>query len=213
MERHQVLLAQLQLHGEGFYKGDLDGFWGPKTQAAYEAFKKHNPVIQAARPTPAQATAKVEVPASPQAVQKDDGILGNDPRAIVRSVKARSVMASSFADPADVAAFKRCKAQGKTDQECFKVGDNGIGKWGDDTTANVAMCALPPEDWEHLGSKARGARVLVTANKRSVVAELRDTMPRKANIKNGAGIDLNPAAVAALGLKPPIMVPATWEWV
>jgi len=40
------------------------------------------------------------------------------------------VIASSFADPADVRAFKRCKAQGKTDQECFRVGDNGVGCWG-----------------------------------------------------------------------------------
>src|SRR5688572_27886450 len=46
----------------------------------------------------------------------------------------RSGKASSFADPKDVAAFKRCKAQGKTDQQCFRVGDNGIGLWGDDTT-------------------------------------------------------------------------------
>ena len=122
------------------------------------------------------------------------------------------VKASSFADPVDVAAFKRCKAKGGTDQECFKVGDNGIGKWGDDTTGPVPMCALPPEDWEHLGSAARGAKVLVVANKASVVCELRDTMPHKAHIQNGAGIDLNPAAVNALGLRPPIMVDATWQW-
>jgi hypothetical protein len=121
-------------------------------------------------------------------------------------------MASSFADPADVAAFRKCKASGKSDQECFAIGDNGIGKWGDDTTTSVPMCALPPEDWEPFGSSARGKRVIVVANGRSVVVELRDTMPHKANIKNGAGIDLNPAAVAALGLKPPIMVPATWQW-
>ena len=123
------------------------------------------------------------------------------------------VKASSFADPADVAAFRRCKASGKSDQECFKVGDNGIGCWGDDTTADKPMCALPPEDWKPLGAKARGALVLVKANGREVVCELRDTMPQKANIKNGAGIDLNPAAVKALGLRQPIMVAATWEWV
>jgi len=37
-------------------------------------------------------------------------------------------------------------------------------------------------------------------------------MPWKKNIHNGAGIDLNPDAVRALGLEPPIMVPAKWEW-
>jgi len=123
-----------------------------------------------------------------------------------------NVKASSFADTADVAAFRRCKAQGKSDQECFKVGDNGIGCWGDDTTANVPMCALPREDWQSLGLAARGKKVLVTANGKQVVCELRDTMPARANIKNGAGIDLNPAAVKALGLTPPILVNATWQW-
>src|SRR4051812_26848824 len=58
------------------------------------------------------------------------------------------VLATSFADPADVAAFRRCKAAGGSDQECFRVGDNGIGKWGDDCTAGSGpKCALPPEDW------------------------------------------------------------------
>lgn len=122
------------------------------------------------------------------------------------------VKASSFADPADVNAFRRCKAQGKSDQECFKIGDNGIGKWGDDCTSSVPMCALPPEDWQYL-SHPRLSQVLVKANGKQVVCLLGDTMPHKANIKNGAGIDLSPAAVAALGLNPPIMVPATWEWV
>lgn len=122
------------------------------------------------------------------------------------------VMASSFADPADVKAFKKCKATGNTDQQCFKVGDNGIGKWGDSTTVGVPMCALPPEDWQPLGLKARGARVEVKANGQTVICELRDTMPKKANIKNGAGIDLNQAACAVLGLTPPIMVKATWRW-
>lgn len=146
-----------------------------------------------------------------------DGVDGTKTQAaftafVASQSAARSVKASSFADPADVAAFRRCKATGKTDQQCFAVGDNGIGCWGDDTTADRPMCALPPEDWSSLGSKARGAKVLVKANGREVLCELRDTMPKKKNITNGAGIDLNPAAVRMLGLKPPIMISATWEW-
>lgn len=121
------------------------------------------------------------------------------------------VKASSFADPADIRAFKRCKSQGKSDQECFKVGDNGIGKWGDDTTVNKPMCALPPDDWENL-PKPRGAKVEVNYGSTTIVCELRDTMPRKKNIKNGAGIDLNPAACSSLGLTPPIMISAAWRW-
>lgn len=133
-------------------------------------------------------------------------------RPVESSGTAHHVKASSFADPADVVAFRRCKAQGKSDQECFKIGDNGIGKWGDDTTEPVPMCALPPEDWKPLGDKARGAKVRVAANGREVICELRDTMPAKNHITNGAGIDLNPAAVEALGLKPPVMISAVWEW-
>lgn len=123
------------------------------------------------------------------------------------------VKASSFADPADIVAFKRCKASGKSDQECFKVGDNGIGKWGDDTTADIPMCALPPEDWQGKGFVARGKHVLVTSGDKSVTCELRDTMPHKAHITNGAGIDLNFAAAKALGHKPPFLIPATWQFV
>src|SRR6478736_2151428 len=150
-------------------------------------------------------------PATAKAILATLGKCGlSDPGA---ALDIHNVKASSFADPADVAAFRRCKAQGNSDQVCFRVGDNAIGKWGDPTDAPVPMCALPPEDWQPLGAKARGAKVLVTGNGRSVVCELRDTMPAKANIKNGAGIDLNPAAVAALGLHPPILVPATWRWV
>lgn len=131
------------------------------------------------------------------------------------------VWATSFADPKDVIAFKKCKATGKTDKQCFAVGDNGIGtprlgegspRKGVDTTQNRPMCALPPDDWEPLGEQAPGALVLVEYKDRSVVCELRDTMPRKASIKNGAGIDLNPAACRALGLKPPVKVEVTWRW-
>jgi hypothetical protein len=125
------------------------------------------------------------------------------------------VIASSFADPADIAAFKKCKKTGKTDKQCFAVGDNGIGCWGDDTTGKVAMCALPPEDMiERWGSVARARLkpVRVTIGKKTIVALLGDRMPARANIKNGAGIDLNPAACKALGVKIPLKTPATWSW-
>lgn len=167
-----------------------DGQWGPKSQAALDAAIRASVIARG---------SSVDAPDSP--------VVSGQPNEV------HHVKASSFADPADVAAFRHCKAQGKSDQECFKVGDNGVGKWGDDSTQNVPMCALPPEDWQPFGAAAQGKKVLVTANKSSVVCELRDTMPHRAAIKNGAGIDLNPAAVNALGLRPPIMVSATWEWV
>ena len=123
------------------------------------------------------------------------------------------VQASSFADPTDVAAFRRCKAKGMSDIEAFRYGDNGIGKWGSDTTEGSGpSCALPPEDWRPLGDKAHLAKVRVFANGRDVVCLLKDTMPARKNIKNGAGIDLNPDACEALGLRIPVMVAASWEW-
>jgi hypothetical protein len=125
--------------------------------------------------------------------------------------------ASSFADPADVRAFKRCKDEGKSDQECFKVGDNGIGCWGDDTSEGSGpSCALPPDDMEEkFGStlKAKHARVRVAANGQEVIVTLKDRMPSKRNITNGAIIDLNPDAAVALGLKPPFLRDAKWAWV
>lgn len=128
---------------------------------------------------------------------------------------AHRVRASSFADPADVAAFRACKARGGSDQECFRVGDNGIGCWGDDVTAPTPYCALPPEDMEERWGSVSAARhqpVLVCANGRTVSCILGDRMPHRAHIANGCGLDLSPAAVAALGLHPPVLIPATWSW-
>lgn len=127
------------------------------------------------------------------------------------------VTASSFADPADVAAYKKCLKSGKTVKRCLAIGDNGIGLWGDDTTVAWPICALPPDDWLtkwKKGSVARGKKIELSLNDKKVICELRDTMPAKANITNGAGIDLNPGAAKVLGLKPPFMQPNVgWRWV
>lgn len=126
------------------------------------------------------------------------------------------VTASVFADPKDVAAFRRCKAQGKSDQACFKVGDNGIGAWGDDTTTSEPQCALPPEVIEERwGSVDAGHNKLVKVSYKSsqVSARLTDRMPHLANIKTAARIDLNPGAAAALGLPEGGMVAVEWSWV
>jgi hypothetical protein len=128
-----------------------------------------------------------------------------------------TVKASDFASLSDVRAFQRCKATGKTDKQCFAVGDNGIGYWGDNTAQeSVPMCALPPDDIQARfgdADKGRLAKIKVVANSREVICALADHMPWKKNIKNGAGIDLNPAALKVLGLQTPIMVTATWQWV
>lgn len=127
------------------------------------------------------------------------------------------VKASSFADPKDVAAYRKAIAEGKSEKVARKYGDNGIGKWGDDTTSeNIPMCALPPEDWEAKwgkGNNARGRKVIVTYQNKSVTGELRDTMPHKKNITNGTGIDLNPGFANEFRIKPPFLISnVLWEW-
>ncbi len=149
-----------------------------------------------------------------------DGIWGPKSQAALEAVIHPSadgwheVVATSFADPADVRAFKRCKAEGGTDQQCFKVGDNAIGAWGDDTSEGTGPCvALPPEDWEPFGREgARGKKVDVKYGVWTVTATLKDTMPHRANIKNGAGLDMNPDCCRALGLEPPVKTKVAWRW-
>jgi hypothetical protein len=131
------------------------------------------------------------------------------------NLPVHSGRASSFADPKDVEAFRKCKERGGTDQQCFKFGDNGIGCWGDNVTGATPVCALPPDDMiERWGSveAAKYKPVEVTVEDKTVVCILKDRMPWKKNITNGAIIDLNPGAGAALGLTPPFMVRATWKW-
>lgn len=127
------------------------------------------------------------------------------------------VKASSFADPADVTAFRKCKAAGGTDMHCFSVGDNGIGFTGLDCSAGSGpACALPPEDWmAKWGSAANAAGKLVRVRINGVeaVMPMKDTMPHKDHITNGAGIDLSPDAVEALGQHPPLMIAVEWQWV
>lgn len=145
----------------------------------------------------------------------DREVAGEPMEDIESAGEKHRVKASSFADPVDVEAFQKCKANGGTDQHCFKVGDNGIGFMGDDCTTSTPMCALPPEVWlKKWGSKsaARLKPVNVTISGRTVKCLMGDTMPHLANITNGAGIDLSPAAVEAFGLKPPLMIDAEWSW-
>jgi len=127
------------------------------------------------------------------------------------------VIASSFADAADILAYRRARSHGYSEQEALRFGDNGIGLWGDPTyDTHRLSCALPFEDWfQKWGTgRARGKQVEVTYKGISIIGELRDTMPHRKNIHNGAGIDLNPAFSHAFGLSPPFLLPGfQWEWV
>ncbi len=125
--------------------------------------------------------------------------------------------ASSFADPKDVEVFRKLKSDGATDEQAFKYGDSGIGCWGDDCTQGSGQaCALPPEDMEERWGSVSAAKhkpVKVTCNGRDIICTLKDRMPHRKNIHNGAVIDLSPDSVSALGLHPPIMIHCAWSWV
>jgi len=124
------------------------------------------------------------------------------------------VRASSFADPADIRRFERCKDSGLSDQECFRIGDNGVGCYGDDCSAGSGpSCALPPEVMEQNWGGTLAAKhqpVRVARDNKEVTCLIKDRMPHLANIHNGARIDLNPDAGRALGLEPPFMVDVIW---
>lgn len=136
--------------------------------------------------------------------------------AFIASMAVRKVFASTFAYEADIAAFRKCKNQGHSDNYCFAFGDNGIGAWGADTTSeNDPMVALPPEDLEEKWGSVTGGRrkvVIVTRNGTSVRATVQDLMPSRANIENGAGIDLNPGAANALSIPAGEMAEVEWSW-
>jgi hypothetical protein len=161
-----------------------DGEWGAKSQGAFDA------VLHS------------------QAVN-------TQPQGTISAVE-HSVIASEFADAADIEAFRKCKARGRSDQDCFKVGDNGIGVWGDSTAPGSGpSCALPPEDMEEMWgviANAKNRRVIVSYKDATATLVLKDRMPYRANIKNGAGIDLNEDARKILGIPKGGMVRVTWRW-
>lgn len=128
------------------------------------------------------------------------------------------VLASSFADRADVESFHRCIANGGTEQQCFKVGDNGKGFGGltDCTDETIPYVALPFEDWmEKWGSRfdAIGKEIKVVANGKTVICKLGDTMPHRKNITNGCGLDMAVGAQKAFGFNPPFTTHVVWSWV
>jgi hypothetical protein len=119
-------------------------------------------------------------------------------------------LASSFADEEDVAAFVRCKNRGKSDRECFRVGDNGIGQFGKITAQlHTPMAAVHAEDMIARWGSVRAAahkRVRVTVRGRTVIASVEDRLGVRGRI------DLNPAAAKALRLTPPFLISCTWSW-
>lgn len=190
---------------------DSDGIWGPKSQKALNdeiagTTGEANPVLVRIQKLLGVEADGFWGPDSQQALNDErDG--GSGPGGA-----GFNVTASSFADPADVKAFNRCKAQGKTDQECFKVGDNGIGQFGELTAqTDTPMVAVHKDDMIARWGNVMGAAhrpVTVTIGGKTIQATVEDRIGVKGRI------DLNPAAAAQLGLTPPFLVEnCVWNWV
>lgn len=166
---------------------------------------------------------------------KPDGVPGPKTDAAWEALKAayraslasggtgrRAAQASSFADPADLEAFAKCKRdhgyrsngvwhEGGSDNHCFEVGDNGIGAWGDATVEGSGPCVAitAKELIAKWGSTENGRHRIVRVFYKDKVAEF----PVKDLLGVSGRVDLNPDACEVLGLKIPVSANIEWEWV
>lgn len=180
-----------------------DGIWGPRSQAALQ-FQ----IESTARSSEMLIEIQRLLGVTP------DGIWGPHSQAALNieigSVPGFSCEASSFADPADIASFRRCKTTGKTDLQCFAVGDNGIGQFGRITSQEmIPMVAVHGDAMKAKWGSIAGAAhrpVEVTVRGITIRATVEDRMSATGRI------DLNPACAKRLGLNPPFVVPCSWRW-
>lgn len=118
--------------------------------------------------------------------------------------------ASSFADPADLRAFERCKTTGKTDLQCFAVGDNGIGEPGVITAQEHTPYVAVHNDFmvSRWGSKHAAwlREVEVVANGVTFRAKVGDRISARGRI------DLNPACLKLINKPAPLKIAAKWRW-
>ena len=133
--------------------------------------------------------------------------------------------ATSYGDALDMQMYRQALisflklgyTQAQAEAKARAVGDPGLG-WMDNDLSDLKTpwVALPYEDWQakfKTKSKAHKAKVRVTCNGVTFIGILGDTMPHKANIKNGAVIDLAPGAQKLIKRLPPFKIAnTTWEW-
>lgn len=118
--------------------------------------------------------------------------------------------ATSFADQKDVEAYRHALAQGKTELEALAVGDNGVGCWGDVTAQeHTAYAALHRDDlvdrWGSVDA-ARHKGIKVQLRGRQIRAVIGDRCGVRGRV------DLNPACLVQLGVKPGLKEAVAWYW-
>lgn len=181
-----------------------DGVWGPKSQAALNT----------------EIGTTVYVSDVIERIQagigvNPDGQWGPKSQAALNAIIGAHVNtgyhASSFADPADLIGFQRCKRTGRSDVSCFKEGDNGVGQFGAITAQDhTPMVAVNHTEMVAKWGSEHGAAhrlIEVTVNGRTFNAAVED------RISAPGRIDLNPACAKIAHLDPPFVVPCTWKWV
>ncbi|MCF7788630.1 MAG: hypothetical protein K9N47_21080 [Prosthecobacter sp.] len=118
--------------------------------------------------------------------------------------------ASSFADPADLRSFKKCKATGKSDLKCFAVGDNGVGESGVITAQEHTPYVAIHDRFllSRWGSRHAAwlRKVEVVANGRQFIAQVGDRISAQGRI------DLNPACLLLINKQAPLKIDAKWRW-
>jgi hypothetical protein len=191
---------------QSIFRVPRDGIWGPKSQAALNRAiartgAKGDPTLAKIQKLLGVEPDGFWGPISQEALSHECDIGGGEFDAV----------ASSFADPADVQAFQVCKVQGKSDQACFKLGDNGIGQFGRITAqTHTPMVAIHKDDmiarWGSVDAAAHRV-VIVTIRGKTIRATVEDRLGVPGRI------DLNPAAAKQFGLEPPFLErDCRWRW-
>lgn len=183
-----------------------DDIWGPKSQGALqheieETVDKNDKIEQ--------IQAEIGAPVDGQWTMEDQEAFN----AIKSDGTWRKTKFTSFADPADVVAFKKCKREtGRSDIFCFGRGDNGIGQFGKITAQeHTAMVAIHGDEMERMWGSRQGAahrpvEIKLPGTDLIVEATCEDRISAEGKV------DLNPGAFTRLGLKAGFTVPGLWRW-
>jgi hypothetical protein len=131
--------------------------------------------------------------AAPVAGAQNGGV--GSPRMVKDENGYYSGRGTMFATPEDLVAYRKTGSLAK--------GDNGIGYFGGvDTTGAVPYVAVPRDVLDPTGRpdpRKRHFVEVVAPNGAKKVIQVGDVLPAVRNIRNGAVIDLNPAAAKLLG--------------